>query len=251
MTSEADGILTFDERAKRVPDNSDLSQRFPLNGVAVGDNLPQGSPLDGVVTCRHRDLSQGSHLDGVAVAGRMFRTWLLHVVFPNDEQISVMWNRRDPVAHVKAYIELKKGVPRARQVMQFAAVATPLLDERKLVDYNVKDGAVIQLNFAPGEAHFQIFIKGQLGKTSTLWVAPSDLIDEVKSKIAEKEMIPVKEQRLVCNGRCTVAIPLRTTACARTTRSSSYFVFVAVWRMTGRLLLKLTGCLALKIGWQR
>ena len=194
MTTDAGAIQTSDERVIIASENSDLSQRSPLDGVAVGGNLSQGSPLDGVAAHSHRDLSQGSPLDGVAVTGRIFRTWVLHVDFPDHKQISVMWNRRDSVAHVKAQLEYKTGVPLALQIMHLAGVATPLADERKLVDYNVKDGSVIKMSFPPGEVQFQIFIKGQHGKTSTLWVAPSNLVDDVKSKIAEKEMIPVKEQ---------------------------------------------------------
>ena len=132
---------------------------------------------------------------------RPFRTWRLLVVFPNGKEIVVMWNRNDSVLHVKDRLENKIGIPRTQQVLQLAGVASPLLDGCKLVEYNMKDEAVIRLSFATAEAHFQIFVNGNFGKTMTIWVKPSDLIDDVKGKIAEKQLIPAKDMRLICNGR--------------------------------------------------
>ena len=44
---------------------------------------------------------------------RPFRTWRLLVVFPNGNQVVVMWNRNDSVLHVKDRLEYKIGIPRA------------------------------------------------------------------------------------------------------------------------------------------
>ena len=41
--------------------------------------------------------------------------------------------------------------------------------------------------------YYQIFVKGAEGKTTTLWTKASDLIDDIKCKIAQKSNIPVKE----------------------------------------------------------
>ena len=41
--------------------------------------------------------------------------------------------------------------------------------------------------------YFQIFVKSN--KTITLWVKGSDLVDDIKCKIAFKEQIPVKERQ--------------------------------------------------------
>ncbi|XP_065656442.1 uncharacterized protein LOC136081934 isoform X2 [Hydra vulgaris] len=122
------------------------------------------------------------------------RAMLIFVKIHTGKTITLRVEFDDTIKNVKAKIQDKENIPPDQQRLIFGA--EQLKDGRTLSDYSVHNESTLRL-FLPIRGAMLIFVKIHPGKTISLEVELDDTIDNVKTKIHDKEGIPPDKQRLI------------------------------------------------------
>ena len=114
----------------------------------------------------------------------------------HGKTITLEVEQSDTIKKLKEKIR-DKGILPVKHTLIFGG--RQLIEGRTLSDYNIKKRNTVHL--VSGYPGMQVSVKTPAGKTITLMAKASDTIENVKTKIQDKEKIPSDQQRLSFNGK--------------------------------------------------
>lgn len=105
---------------------------------------------------------------------------------------------RDTVAQVKAMVEQQEGIPVAKQRLIF--VGNQLHDDHYFLDYRIEHESAVHLVIREGNS-FEVHVRAPSGRSHVFEVNPGESVDQLKTKLRDREGIPCEIQQFFHNGQ--------------------------------------------------
>ncbi|XP_018491778.1 polyubiquitin [Raphanus sativus] len=153
-----------------------------------------GSQMEGSRTLADYNIQQDSTLHCVL---RLSESMLISIRTTQGKTIVLdEVKSSDTIENIKARIQKQEGIPTHKQMLIFDL--QQLEDGRTVADYNIWNDSDLRVHFL--RCPMQIFVITFSGKTILLDVDSSDMVEDVKAKIQDKEGIQPNQQKLITFG---------------------------------------------------
>ncbi|KAK5910199.1 hypothetical protein CesoFtcFv8_004057 [Champsocephalus esox] len=108
----------------------------------------------------------------------------------------------DTVGSLKILIQQKLGIACETQKLVFVNGCSTTLnnDSATLESYGLHSGARVSLLVTP-PTQIQVFLKNEKGVSSTYDIKPDETVSHFRSRVEERERVPVSQQRLIHESR--------------------------------------------------
>ncbi|KAK1262972.1 Polyubiquitin 8 [Acorus gramineus] len=164
----------------------------PLLDRVILDYLDQGSMGNSVVEITKGSSKVKCELD--KKAGMIKMDIFLRVI----RTIPLRVKSSDKISDVKAKLHETVGVRASLQKLFYGD--NHLMDDKTLADFGIARNSTLNM-YISSESEEQIFIKTSKGNTITLEAKSWETIHTIKTKISEKEGVPLGQQALFYAGR--------------------------------------------------
>ena len=106
---------------------------------------------------------------------------------------------RDTVAQVKAKIEQQEGIPIGKQRLIF--VGEQLHDDHYFLDYRIEHESAVHLVIRERGVSFEVYVRAPSGRSHVFEVDPQASVEQIKSRLRDREGIPCDIQQFFYNGQ--------------------------------------------------
>ena len=181
----------------------DLELRNTIEEVKAKIQGEEGLPPDQqMLIFSGEELDDGSTLLDNNIEDRstlhLLLQLILYVKTVKGKTITVKVDPSSTIEVIKTKIQDSWGIPSDQQQLIFTGEL--LENGRTLTDYNILHKSTLHL-CRRLQGSMSIFVKTPKGKTIPLEVEPSNVIEELKAAILDKEGIPLHQQRLAFAGK--------------------------------------------------
>lgn len=153
----------------------------------------EGSELEDCQTLEYYNIQNGSMLDFRGETQIFVKTLMGKV-------IKLEVDSYDTIDYVKNKIQDTENIPIEEQDLILSGKR--LEDTRNLAYYNIQKGSILDLVLRQsGEMQNVIFVETLTGNITAIEFQVSDTIENVKTKILNKEGVPIDQQRLLFAGK--------------------------------------------------